>query len=210
MHTYDISLPITSHLPIWPGDPPFERKYISEIAKGDHANTSCLEMCAHMGTHVDSPDHFLGNGHTVEKLPLNILCGRAYVVDLPDIDLVTASALQNAEIPPRTRRILLKTRNSSLWAAGENSFQTDFVGLSLDAAEYLVERCVKLVGIDYLSIAPYKQSVPTHTALLKAGIVILEGLDLSAVTQGRYSLYCLPLKLVGLDGAPARAMLVGV
>lgn len=210
MHTYDISLPLSSGLPIWPGDPPFRRRYISEIAEGGNTNTSYLEMCAHMGTHVDAPDHFLGNGRTIETLPLSILCGRAYVLYLPDVDLITAEVLENAEIPPRTRRILFKTRNSSYWAAGEQAFQTNFVALSMDAAEYLVNRSVKLVGIDYLSIAPYQQSRPTHEILLKAGVVILEGLDLSEVSQGRYSLYCLPLKLVGSDGAPARAMLVGV
>ena len=161
-----------------------------------------------MGTHVDAPDHFLGNGQTVESLPLSILCGRAYVLNLPEIDLITANILQNADIPPRTRRILFKTRNSVYWSDKDLKFQTDFVALSPDGAEYLVSRRVKLVGIDYLSIAPYKQSRPTHEILLKAGIVILEGLDLSAVTQGRYSLYCLPLKVADSDGAPARAMLV--
>ena len=210
MHTYDISLPISAQLPIWPGDPPYKRRYVSEIAAGGNTNTSFLEMGAHMGTHVDAPDHFLGNGQTIENLPLNILCGRAYVLHLPEIELITASILQNADIPPRTRRILFKTRNSNYWTGEDRAFQTDFVALSLDAAEYLVSRSVKLVGIDYLSIAPYKQSRPTHETLLKAGIVILEGLDLSAVSQGRYSLYCLPLKLAGSDGAPARAMLVGV
>ena len=210
MHTYDISLPISTQLPVWPGDPPFTRRYVSEIAKGGNSNTSFIEMCAHMGTHVDAPDHFLGNGKTIEELPLSVLCGRAYVLHLPDIDLITADILRSADIPPRTRRILFKTRNSDLWKIGNQEFQTDFVGLSLDAAEYLVNRSVKLVGIDYLSIAPYKQSRPTHQVLLKAGIVILEGIDLSTVSQGRYSLYCLPLKLVGFDGAPARAMLVGV
>jgi len=210
MHTYDISLPISPELPVWPGDPPFARRYISEIAAGGNTNTSFIEMGAHMGTHVDAPDHFLGNGRTIEALPLNILCGRAYVLHVPEADVISASILREAEIPPRTRRILFKTKNSNFWANGQFSFQTHFVALSLDAAEYLVERSVKLVGIDYLSIAPYKNSRPTHQTLLKAGIVILEGLDLSSVTQGRYSLYCLPLKLAGSDGAPARAMLVGV
>ena len=210
MHTYDISLPISPNLPVWPGDPPFTRRYVSEIQKGGNSNTSFLEMCAHMGTHVDAPDHFLGNKQTIEDIPLNILCGRVYVLHLPDVDIITADDLKNADIPPRTRRILFKTRNSSLWNRQVETFQSDFVALSPDAAEYLVDRSVKLVGIDYLSIAPYKQSRPTHERLLKAGIVIVEGLNLSEVSQGRYSLYCLPLKLVGSDGAPARAMLVGV
>jgi arylformamidase len=100
MHTYDISLPISPHLPTWPGDPPFTRKYVSEIANGGNTNTSFLEICAHMGTHVDSPDHFLANGLTVESLPLNILCGRAYVLHLSNVDIITASDLENADILP--------------------------------------------------------------------------------------------------------------
>ena len=210
MHTYDISLPLSADLPIWPGDPPFVRRHISAIAQGGNTNTSFLEMCAHMGTHVDAPDHFLGDHRTVENLPLSNLCGRAYVLYLPEADLVTASLLEKAEIPPRTRRLLIKTRNSQYWVKHEKLFQPDFVALSPDAAQYVVNRGFKLVGVDYLSVAPFKQSRPTHEILLKSGIIILEGLDLSAVSQGRYTLFCLPLKLVGSDGAPARAILVGV
>jgi arylformamidase len=106
--------------------------------------------------------------------------------------------------------VLFKTRNSTYWKNQENRFQTDFVALSADGADYLIRRGVKLVGVDYLSVAPFEQSRPTHEILLSAGIVILEGLDLSGVTQGRYTLYCLPLKLAGSDGAPARAILIGV
>jgi len=210
MHTYDISLPISSDLPVWPGDPPFERNLIDSIARGGQTNTSFLAMSAHMGTHIDAPDHFLGNGRTIENLPLNILTGRVYVLHLPAADLITAAMLAQADIPPRTRRILFKTRNSELWKQKEKNFQTDFVALAPDAAEYLVEHGFKLVGIDYLSIAPYDNGRPTHQILLRAGIVIVEGLDLSAVSPGRYTLHCLPLKLVGSDGAPARAILVGV
>ena len=141
---------------------------------------------------------------------LSVLNGRAYVLYLPNVDLITASILEKAEIPPRTRRVLFKTRNSEYWEKKLPDFQTDFVALSPDAAQYLVDRGVKLVGIDYLSIAPYHQGLVAHQILLKAGMVILEGLDLSNVSQGRYSLYCLPLKLAGSDGAPARAILIGV
>lgn len=210
MHTYDITLPISTDLPVWPGDPDFELRRIESIAAGGNTNTSQIVMSAHMGTHVDAPDHFLGNGRTVEALPLNILSGRVYVLYLPDVDLITADVLAKAEIPPRTRRLLFKTRNSEIWARGERKFRTDFVALSPDGAEYLVDRGFKLVGVDYLSVAPYKQSRPTHEILLRAGVVIVEGLDLSAVSPGRYTLQCLPLKLVGADGAPARVILIGV
>ena len=210
MHTYDISLPVSPELPVWPGDPPFERKLIDSIANGGQTNTSFIAMSAHMGTHIDAPDHFLGDGRTIENLPINILCGRVYVLHLPDVPLITADMLAQADIPPRTRRILFKTRNSIFWQNQEKHFQTDFTALAPDAAEYLVEHAFKLVGIDYLSIAPYANGRPTHQILLRAGVVILEGLNLASVAPGRYTLQCLPIKLVGSDGAPARAVLVGV
>jgi arylformamidase len=210
MRTYDITLTITPEMTVWPGDPSVSIKRISSIASGDNSNVSQMSMSCHTGTHVDAPDHFLNNGKTVEGLSLDLLVGRAYVLHLPDINLITASVLMEADIPPRTRRLLFKTRNSDYWAVGNTEFHTDFVGLSVDAAELLVDRNVKLVGIDYLSIAPYKLGTPVHTILLNAGVVVIEGLDLSQVSQGRYTLHCLPLKLGGADGAPTRAVLVGV
>lgn len=210
MRTYDITLTITPQMIVWPGDPPVLLERTSSIASGDSSNVSRITMSCHTGTHVDAPDHFLNNGKTVDDLSLDLLVGRAYVLHLPDVNLITASVLMQADIPPRTRRLLFKTRNSQYWANGKSEFQTDFVGLSVDAAELLVDRNVKLVGIDYLSIAPYKLGTPVHTILLNAGVVVVEGLDLSQVSQGRYTLHCLPLKLGGADGAPTRAVLVGV
>ena len=210
MHTYDITLALSPDLPLWPGDEAFVLERMESIAAGGTSNTSRLKMSAHMGTHVDAPDHFLGNGRTVEKLSLSVLSGRAYVLHLPEVDSITAAVLEKSEIPPRTRRILFKTKNSTQWTRKEKNFQKDYVALSDDAAQYLVDRSVKLVGIDYLSIGPYHALKATHEILLKAGVVVLEGLDLSEVSQGRYTLYCLPLKLVGSDGAPARAILIGV
>ncbi len=210
MRTYDITLTITPQTIVWPGDSPVRLKRTSSIASGDTSNVSEVTMSCHAGTHVDAPDHFLNNGITVDDLSLDLLVGRAYVLHLPDISMITASILMQADIPPRTRRLLFKTRNSNYWANGNKDFQSDFVGLSIDAAELLVDRNVKLVGIDYLSIAPYKMGTAVHTILLNAGVVVVEGLDLSQVSQGRYTLHCLPLKLGGTDGAPTRAVLVGV
>ncbi len=210
MKTYDISIPITPGMPVWPGDPAVSVQRVSKIEDGDDANVSHFSMSAHTGTHVDAPFHFIKDGNPLDQVPLSLMMGRAYVLHLPDVDLITAAVLAQAEIPPRTRRVLFKTRNSDIWARGEREFQTDFVALSADGAQFLVDRGVKLVGIDYLSAAPYKQSRPTHEILLKAGILILEGVNLSEVEQGRYTLYCLPLNLQGVDGAPARAILVGV
>jgi arylformamidase len=210
MRTYDITLTISPEMIVWPGDPKVSIQQISSIASGDSANVSQISMSCHTGTHVDAPHHFLNDGKTVEELSLDLLVGRAYVLYLPEVNLITASTLMRAEIPPRTRRLLFKTRNSELWKNSQHEFQTDFVGLSVDAAEYLVDRNVRLVGIDYLSIAPYKLGTPVHTILLNAGVVVIEGLNLSQVSPGRYTLHCLPLKLGGGDGAPTRCILVGV
>jgi arylformamidase len=212
MRTYDVTIPIHQQMPVWPGDPKIQMQRISKIEEGASANVTQISMTVHAGTHIDAPYHFLGGeAATVEQLHLNLLTGRAYVLHLKDeVNLITADILQKSEIPPRTRRILFRTRNSHLWETSQTEFQTNFVALSPDGAQFLIDRGVKLVGIDYLSIAPYKDGVPTHTLLLEAGVVIVEGLDLSQVTQGRYSLYCLPLKLTGVDGAPARAILIGV
>ena len=210
MQTYDISLTISPQLPTWPGDPRVVLERIEKIEEGSNANVSRIEMSVHTGTHVDAPFHFIPEGKSVEQMPLRILTGRAYVLNLPDVDYITADVLKRADLPPRTRRLLFKTRNSNIWARQEYEFQEDFVGMCEDAAEYLVKRGVKLVGVDYLSVAPFRQSRPTHEVFLKAGVVVVEGLDLSKISQGRYTLYCLPLKLDGADGAPARAILVGV
>ncbi len=210
MHVYDVTLTITPNLPTWPGDQPVVLERVEKIEEGGTANITRVTMSAHTGTHIDAPYHFLSDGETVDRISLKTLTGRAYVLSLPGVDKITAQTLEQAQIPPRTRRVLLKTRNSEYWAKGEQEFQRDYVALSADGAEYLVEKGVKLVGIDYLSIAPFQATRPTHEILLKAGVVIVEGLDLSKVEPGRYTFYCLPLKLGHSDGAPARAILVGV
>lgn len=210
MRTYDISVTISPDLPTWPGDPGVDVRRVEKIEDGSNANVSRMDIGVHTGTHVDAPYHFLEDGGTIEQLNLSLLTGRAYVLHLPEVDVITAEILEAAQIPPRTRRVLFKTRNSEYWSTKNGVFQEDFVGLSVDGAEYLVRRGVKLVGMDYLSIAPFKQSRPTHEKLLGAGVVIVEGLDLSEVSQGRYTLYCLPLKIANSDGSPARAILIGV
>jgi arylformamidase len=209
MKIYDISLPISPSMPVWPGDPPVMLAQVSSMDAGAHDNISRLGCSVHTGTHVDAPHHFLNDGRTVESLSLDVLTGPARVIQVPgQVGVITAGTLEKAALPPGTSRLLIKTRNSLLWERGEKEFARDFVGLSVDGADWLVRAGVKLIGIDYLSIAPFKQSVPTHQALLRPGMIILEGLDLSAVPAGAYTLYCLPLKLVGSDGAPARAILI--
>jgi arylformamidase len=209
MTIHDISLTISPNLPIWPGDPPLELEQFESMDKGGHNNVTKMSSCVHIGTHVDAPRHFLNDGRTVEQLPLDALTGPCYVAQLPDgIEAITAEVLDRTEITSEMKRVLFGTRNSHLWARGESKFQTDFVAITEDGAEWLVERSVRLVGVDYLSVAPYGDSIPTHTILLKAGVVLVEGLNLSNVMRGFYDLYCLPLKIAGSDGAPARAILI--
>ncbi len=210
MHIYDISVPIEPGMPTWPGDTPLELKRVEFIAKGANANVSRISSSVHLGTHVDAPIHFLEGGSGVQDLPLRVLNGRAYVVNLPKARVIDAETLENANIPPRTKRVLFKTRNSKYWAQKERKFQEDFTAVDASGAAWLVQKNMHLVGIDYLSIAPFGESREPHRILLGNEVVIVEGLDLSGVKQGRYMLHCLPLKLVGSDGAPARAILIGV
>jgi arylformamidase len=209
MEIFDITLPITPDLPVWPGDPPVVLEQVESMDAGAHANVSHISLSVHTGTHVDAPHHFLNDNRTVESLSLDALNGPAWVIRIPDEEqLITSAVLAGANIPSGTERILLKTSNSALWGRGQKEFFPGFVGISAEGAGWLVRHNVRLIGIDYLSVAPYKNSVPTHRILLEAGMIILEGVDLSHVDPGSYDLFCLPLKLVGSDGAPARAILV--
>lgn len=209
MTIYDISLTLSPTLPTWPGDPDLDLELFESMDKGAHVNVTRISTSVHVGTHVDAPHHFLNDGRTVEQLALEVLTGPCYVVQLPDgIDAITAEVLDRTEVSSEMKRVLFGTRNSHLWARGESSFQTDFVAITEDGAEWLVAHGVQLVGVDYLSVAPYGDSEPTHKVLLGAGVIVVEGLDLSRVVRGFYDLYCLPLKIAGSDGAPARAILI--
>ena len=209
MKIYDISLTLTPGLVTWPGDPPTQLERFKKLEAGANNNASLLQMSVHSGTHVDAPYHFLPDGISAEALPLDVLIGEAQVVQLADaIGLVTGGVLDQLDIKSGMQRLLLRTRNSVFWTRALVEFQTDFVGISPDGAEWLVKRGFKLVGMDYLSVAPYQRSRPTHEILLKAGIIPLEGLQLQEVPAGIYQLVCLPLKLAGADSAPTRAVLI--
>ncbi len=210
MKIYDITIPITPRMPVWPGDSGVSRELVSKISEGDTANVSHLSLGVHTGTHVDAPFHFIDGAPTLEQVPLETFVGPATVIEISNSTLITESDLQRVVIPSQVERLLIKTSNSALWAKGENEFQPDFVALSPEAANWAVENGIRLVGIDYLSIAPFKASRPTHEILLGAGVAILEGIDLSAVSPGQYTLYCLPLKLDQSDGAPARVVLTAL
>lgn len=206
---FDISVPLSSKLPVWPGDPLPEIDRFSKMEEGEDANVSRMTISVHFGTHVDAPFHFVADGNTVEQLLLDVLTGPAWVIQIPeDCMLITRQVLEGLHLPEKMERVLFRTRNSLLWQAGKKEFDRAFTALSADGAEYLVEIGVQLVGIDYLSIAPFDEPLATHRTLLENGVIILESVDLSSVPAGEYDLYCLPLKLVGAEGAPARAILI--
>ncbi|MEW6651275.1 MAG: cyclase family protein [Chloroflexota bacterium] len=209
MKIFDISLTITPALATWPGDPKVVLERVNKMEDGANANVSRLDMGVHTGTHVDAPFHFIPVGETVESMRLDVLIGIAWVVHIPDeVRVITRETLEKARLPEEPVRVLFRTRNSQLWQIEADTFHADFVGIDASGAQYLVEKGVQLVGVDYLSVAPYKLSRPTHQILLKAQVVVIEGLNLSAVEAGQYRLVCLPLKLGGSDGAPARAVLL--
>jgi arylformamidase len=202
----DISVPLRSTMPTWPGSVGLTLTQTQTIAGGADANVSRLDTDVHMGTHVDAPWHFLPDGATVEHMALGDLIGPAWVAYLPGIQAVTASDLNAAGIPAGTRRLLLHTDNSERWGT-ETEFHADFVALTADAARWIVDRGIRLIGNDYLSVQRFHDGPETHRLLLDAGVILLEGLNLAGVTAGCWELICLPLKLVGADGAPARAVL---
>lgn len=205
---YDISLPIVSGGLTYPGNPPIEISPQQSIAQGGSANVSSVAFGSHTGTHVDAPKHFFDDGTTVDALPLDVLMGPAMVVSVGDEVMAVGEAeLRLHELKGHTR-VLIATRNSKF--IRQREFVRDYTYLAPDGAAYLAALGVRLVGVDYLSIEQFHSGHHrTHRTLLERGIVIVEGLDLSATPMGPYELRVLPLRLAGLDGAPARAVLVG-
>jgi arylformamidase len=199
----DISVPIRSGMVVYEGDPEVHVERARSIADGATANVSRLDFGVHSGTHVDAPVHFIEGDAGAETLPLEVLVGTAYVVDATGVHAaLDENALRGLALPERAERLIFKTTNSRLWERDE--FTLEFVRLSAGGARYLVGRGVRLVGVDYLSVGDEQ----AHVELLRAGVVPLESLDLRGVEPGEYRLVCLPLRIVGSDGAPARAVLI--
>ena len=207
MPIYDISLPISESLVVWPKDPPVAITQPRHFDKGDYVVVSHLDMSAHVGTHVDAPGHFYPGGESVDALDLDPLVGPAWIVHAHHTKALTANVLDGLSIPPGTVRLLFRTSNSDLWARGEQ-FCEDFCAVTEDGARWLIDRGIRLVGIDYLSVGPYDDTISTHRTLLGASVVVLEGLNLDGIEPGPYQLVCLPLCLAGIEGAPARAILI--
>jgi arylformamidase len=206
----DVSLEIGPDLLVWPGNPGVAVTPASRISRGDSSNVSEIRLGSHTGTHLDPPFHFLDEGATADDLPLDLMMGEATVADLRGTaGPIGPDELDSLSLPGKATRLLLRTDNSSLWATGPGAFPDTYVCVSPEGARWVVDQGIRLIGIDFLSIevrgAP---GHPTHRTLLEAGVVILEGLDLSGVEPGEYTLVCFPLKIAGGDGAPTRAVLL--
>lgn len=202
----DISVPLHTDMVHWPGNPPVLIERIQNIDHGDTANVSKLSLGAHTGTHMDAPVHFLPAGKSIDTMPLTATIGLARVIQIQDSESIKSDELRSYQIQ-RGERILFKTRNSiRCWQTDD--FVKDFVYISHEAAQYLAAQQVQTIGVDYLSVGGFfKDGVETHHALLSANIWLIEGLNLSSVEPGTYELICLPLRITGCDGAPARAIL---
>jgi len=194
-------------MPVYEGDPGIEIKAWTALAKGDSSNVSFLHFGAHTGTHVDAPAHFIAGARRIDSLSLNTLIGPARVIRVPDeVIEIDPGFLAKCDLD-QVERVLFHTRNSKFWSEG---FRKDFTHLSPEAAETLVNRGVKLVGTDYLSIEKFHSGHHrTHLALLSKDVIIVEGLNLTDVEAGDYELICLPLRIGegSGDGSPARAVL---
>lgn len=202
----DVSVTVRHGMPHWPDNPPIVLERVLDTGRGDVCNVSHLAMGVHSGTHMDGPVHFIHGAGGLDEMPLTATMGEARVIQIDDPVEITADELRKHRLQPG-ERVLFRTSNSDrCWQS--NSFVEDFVGLSEQAAAHLAETGVRTVGIDYLSVGGYHaDGAKIHKILLEAGIWIIEGLDLSPVTGGRYEMICLPVKLSESDGAPARALL---
>lgn len=204
---YDISLTVTDDMPVWPSDPKVAINKRRAIEEGDSCNVTQLDMGSHTGTHIDAPYHFEDDGKGIDGLDLKTLVGQVSVVDTADKDVITLSVVNDLYVEG-TERLLFKTKNSGRWRDGKNGFTKDYVAMTGDAARFLVDAGVKLVGIDYLSIERFGcKGHETHHTLLGNGVIVIEGLNLADVAPGDYELTALPLKIKGGDGSPARVIL---
>ncbi len=202
----DVSIPLRNGMVHWPGDTPFERTMNMRIADGDLVNLSQICGSAHTGTHMDAPLHFIANAGSIDTMPLSATIGPARVIGIENPEAITVPELAPHHIV-KGERILFRTINSSR-RRNMDTFQEDYVYINPEGAEYLAGLGIQTVGVDYLSVGGFHTgNAETHRALLGAGIWVIEGLDLEQVEPGNYELICLPLRLVGADGAPARAVL---
>jgi len=208
MNIIDITIPLSDKTPVWEGEKGITIKSIDRIDDTSDFNVSRIELGVHSGTHIDAPYHLFKNGITADQIPLDALIGGVQVVGISEgISVIDKNCLMNLDIKDGIERILFKTSNSRYWVSDRYSFNRDYIALNSQGARYLVDMDLKLVGIDYFSVSVYDDLIQPHKIFLDHGVVILENIDLRQVTLGLYELICLPLKIVGTDGAPVRAIL---
>lgn len=201
----DISVPLFNGMVGWPGDPPYHAEFASDMKRGDDYNLTRIATSVHIGTHMDAPLHFVDGAATIDQAPLDALIGPARVIRIDDQHAVTAAEVERAAVQPG-ERILFRTRNSNhAWV--DREFDKQFVAISPEAAELLAQIRPVFIGIDYLSIGSFDNGGPPHRSILGAGIWVVEGLDLTRIEPGHYDMICLPIKLKGAEGAPARVVL---
>jgi len=209
---YDISIPVSENTPVWPGDPKVTVRQLSRIKDGNSSNVSQIRMSVHTGTHIDAPKHFIDTGKTVDQIPLNKLTGETLVMSIPEeVDTISKEVIEThpqRELLNHTKKVLFRTKNSSLWHSQSPTFQKNYVGIDPSGAVLLAGLRMDLVGVDYLSIAPYSETAKPHLLLLEKEIVLLEGINLFGIPEGLYTLYCLPLLLSSCEGSPTRAILI--
>ena len=204
---FDITIPLNNDTPVWPGDKGIRIWRTAEIGQTSDFNISRMELGVHSGTHIDAPFHLFSDGKTIDAYALDQLIGSVLVVEIqPGIELITKEILENINFEG-FERVLFKTDNSKYWNSDKPKFTDKYIALSSSGANYLATLGLCLVGIDYFSVSPMEDLLEPHRILLRKGITVLENVDLREVQPGVYTLYCLPMKLTGTDGAPVRAIL---
>ena len=205
MKWIDVSVPLSEDHPAWPTDDPFRYWETRTIADGGKANCASMSLSLHYGTHVDAPYHFIPGGKTIDEVEADLFIGPCLVISVLEADAVIEPVHLEGKVPQGTKRLLVKTQNS--FFVRDKEFHTDYTAFSEKSAQWLVDRGVRLLGLDYFSIGPYDNNAPPHRAFLTSGGIALETIDLSSVEPGEYEICCLPLKVKGSGGAPARVLL---
>ncbi len=204
MTLIDVTLTMDDGLITFPGDPPFQKKPLLSLAGGDPFNLTSISMCSHSGTHLDAPSHYLEGGFSVDQAPLDSLIGQGIILDMRGKECISADDIRDSDLADHIR-VFFRTDNSA--SLRNMAFNQHYCYLTPDGAEFLVEKGIRLVGIDYLSIENYSSSdAAVHRILLSAGVLIVESLDLQNAPAGPCKIYCLPMKIKGADGSPARVL----
>uniref|UniRef100_A0A7N0TVT8 Cyclase n=1 Tax=Kalanchoe fedtschenkoi TaxID=63787 RepID=A0A7N0TVT8_KALFE len=213
---FDITHPLVEHMPAFDSEDGIGQFLLlpNSMKNGSRANNSEMKLGAHTGTHVDAPghvfDHYFDAGFDVDTLDLEVLNGPGLLVDVPRNKNITAEVMESLHIPKGVRRVIFRTLNTDKRLMNQKAFDSSYVGFMKDGAQWLVDNTdIKLVGIDYLSVAAYDDLIPSHLVFLEGReIILVEGLKLDGVQPGLYSIHCLPLRLRGSEGSPMRCILI--